>query len=175
MRNLERVIGMSVIVPFVPPDKIGPLTASEIDAFLALPWNARLATVTPEREPHVVAVWYKFDLRERVFHVVPRAKSAFVEHIRRNPAVTLHIADDAHLEHTRVVVQANAEIAEGPVAPERHPRLRDLVLDLSRAYLGERGPEYAGRTLGRPRYLLKIVPRCWRTWTGREWAPSYLR
>jgi PPOX class probable F420-dependent enzyme len=166
---------VSVVVAFVPPDKIGPLTAAEIDAFLAHPWNARLATVSPEHEPHVVAVWYRFDPEERAFYVVPRAKSAFVEHIRRNPAVTLHIADDAHVDHTRVVVQGRAEIVEGPVAPAGHSRLRDLVLDLSRSYLGERGPEYAGRTLDRPRYLLKITPRRWRSWTGREWAPSYLR
>jgi hypothetical protein len=166
---------MSVVPAFVPPDKIGPLTAAEIDAFLAHPWNARLATVSQEHEPHVVAVWYKFNSADRVFYVVPRARSAFVEHIQHNPAVTLHIADDAHLEHTRVVVQGHAEIVEGPVAPEDHSRLRALVLDLSRAYLGARGPEYAGRTLARPRYLLKIVPHRWRSWTGREWAPSYLR
>lgn len=164
---------MNVIVPFVPPAKAGPLTRVEIEAFLALAWNARLATVNPEHEPHVVAVWYKFDPNERVFYVVPRAKSVFVEHIRQNPAVTLHIADDAHLEHTRVIVRGRADIVKGPVAPENDPGLRSLVLDLARAYMGERGPEYAGRTLARPRYLLRIVPRGWRSWTGREWAPYY--
>jgi hypothetical protein len=166
---------VSVVVAFVPPDKVGPLTAAEIDAFLAHPWNARLATVSPEHEPHVVAVWYKFNSEERVFYVVPRARSVFVQHLRDNPAVTLHIADDAHLEHTRVVVQGHAEIVAGPLAPEGNSKLRALVLDLSRAYLGERGPEYAGRTLARPRYLLKIVPHRWRSWTGREWPPSYYR
>jgi nitroimidazol reductase NimA-like FMN-containing flavoprotein (pyridoxamine 5'-phosphate oxidase superfamily) len=166
---------MSVVPAFTPSSKIGPLTAAEIDAFLAHPWNARLATVTPRHEPHVVAVWYRFDPEGRVFYVVPRARSIFVEHIKHNPAVALHIADDAHLEHTRVIVQGRAEIMDGPVAPEHHSRLRGLVLDLARSYLGERGPEYAGRTLGRPRYLLKIVPNRWRSWTGREWAPSYYR
>lgn len=166
---------MSVVPEFVPLTKVGPLTRAEIDAFLAHPWNARLATVTPQHEPHVVAVWYRFDPEQRVFYVVPRARSAFVQHITHNPRVVLHIADDAHLEHTRVIIHGRAEIVEGPVAPEHHSNLRGLVLDLARAYMGERGPEYAGRTLARPRYLLKIVPRRWQSWTGREWAPSYLR
>lgn len=157
----------------VSPAKVGGLSRAELDAFLAEPWNARLATVTPEGTPYIVPVWYQFDPAERVFYVVARARAAYVEHIRHNPAVAVHIADDAHLEHTRVLVEGTAEFVEGPIAPRDHPRLREVATQMARRYMGERGPEYAERTMGRPRYLIRIVPRRWQTWTGTEWARRY--
>jgi PPOX class probable F420-dependent enzyme len=160
-------------IPTPPPDKIGGLTEVELNAFLAQPHNGRLATITPEHTPYVVPVWYDYDPRERVFYVVARKRSAYVEHIRANPAVAFHIADDAHLEHTRVLVEGVAEILEGPVAPADSPRIQDLAVRLTDRYLADRGPEYAQRTDRRPRYLIKITPRRWHTWTGREWASRY--
>ncbi len=159
--------------PPPPPNKIGALTRQEVNAFLALPWNGRLATVTPRHTPHVVAVWYEYEPRERAFYVVGRERSAYVADILRNPAVAFHVADDVHLEHTRVIVEGTAEILDGPVAPKDVPRLRKMVADMSLKYLGERGAEYAERTMDRPRYLIKITPTRWQTWTGREWAPRY--
>lgn len=156
-----------------PSNKIGRLSDPEMTTFLAQPWNGRLATVTPQNTPYVVPVWYQYDPRERVFYIVAREGSAYVAHIRRNPAVAFHIADDIHLEHTRVLVEGRAEIVEGPVAPAANPRLRDIVLAMARRYMGERGPEYAQRTIHRPRYLIKITLHHWQTWTGREWARRY--
>jgi hypothetical protein len=83
------------------------------------------------------------------------------------------VADDVHAEHTRVAVQARAEIVEGPVAPSASPLLGDLTRRLSLRYLGPRGPEYAQRTIERPRVLVRLVPTRWQTWTGREWHPRY--
>ncbi|MDR7522804.1 MAG: pyridoxamine 5'-phosphate oxidase family protein [Armatimonadota bacterium] len=156
-----------------PPDRFGRLTEAEMTAFLQQPWNGRLATVTPQNTPYVVPVWYEYDPAERVFYIVARERSAYVEHIRHNPAVAFHVADDLHLQHTRVLVEGTAEILEGPVAPDDSPRLRALAVRLSRRYMGERGPEYAQRTMGRPRYLIKITPQRWQTWTGGEWARRY--
>jgi PPOX class probable F420-dependent enzyme len=159
--------------PAPPPDKIGSLSEAELNAFLAQPWNARLATVTPECTPYVVPVWYEYDPVARVFYVVARERSAYVEHIRHNPAVAFHIADDVHLEHTRVLVEGTAEILEGPAAPADSPRIRELAVKMTMKYLADRGPEYAQRTDRRPRYLIRITPRRWHTWTGREWAAKY--
>ena len=157
----------------IPTGKIGKLNNAEIDAFLTHPWNARLAVVTPENTPYVVAVWYEFDPSERVFYIVARAKSKYVEYLTLNPSVAIHIADDFHLEHTRVLVEGRAEIVEGPISPEISPRLRDFVLRLSQRYLGEKGPEYALRTMRRPRCLIKVIPHRWHSWTGSEWGRRY--
>src|SRR5216117_3007551 len=121
---------------FEPTDKIGGLTDAELHTFLANPWNARIATITREGWPYVTPVWYEFDLDTRRFLVVGREHARWVAHIRDNPRVAFHVADDAHAEHTRVCVQATAEIVEGPVAPRQSPRLLELTHRLSRQYLG---------------------------------------
>lgn len=158
---------------YAPPDKTGSLTESELDEFLAAPWNARLATVTPDGTPYIVPVWFEFDTQARVFYVVARSRSAYVDHIQHSPAVALHIADDVHLEHTRLLVEGAAEILAGPVVPAADDRLRRMVNTMARKYMGEPGPEYAERTMSRPRYLIRITPKRWQSWTGREWAPRY--
>jgi nitroimidazol reductase NimA-like FMN-containing flavoprotein (pyridoxamine 5'-phosphate oxidase superfamily) len=160
-------------VDYTPPDRIGKLTDSELDEFLAAPWNARLATITPADSPYIVPVWFEFDSDDRVFYVIARSRSAYVDHIQYSPAVAMHIADDVHLEHTRVLVEGTAEILAGPVVPEDNDRLRDMVVRMSRKYMGEPGPEYAERTMSRPRYFIRITPIRWQSWTGREWAPRY--
>lgn len=158
---------------YTPPDKIGKLTDSELDEFLAAPWNARLATITPDDTPYIVPVWFEFDSDDRVFYVVARSRSAYVDHMQNSPAVAMHIADDVHLEHTRVLIEGTAEILAGPVIPEDDDQLRDMVVSMARKYMGEPGPEYAERTMSRPRYLIRITPTRWQSWTGREWAPRY--
>jgi PPOX class probable F420-dependent enzyme len=158
---------------FEPTDKIGGLTEPELLAFLAHPWNARIATITREGWPYVTPVWYEFDLDARRFLVVGREQALWVGHIRDNPRVAFHVADDGHAHHTRVLVQGTAEIIEGPVAPRQSPRLLELTHRLSRRYLGPDGPSYAERTLDRPRVLVSLRPTRWTSWTGLEWHPRY--
>jgi PPOX class probable F420-dependent enzyme len=158
---------------FEPSDKIGGLTEPELLAFLAHPWNARIATITRDGWPYVTPVWYEFDLDARRFLVVGREHALWVGHVRDNPRAAFHVADDAHAQHTRVLVQATAEIVEGPVAPRLSPRLLDLTHRLSRRYLGSGGPSYAERTLDRPRVLVSLTPVHWTSWTGREWHSRY--
>ena len=158
---------------FEPTDKIGGLTEAELVAFLAQPWNGRIATITPEGWPYIAPVWYELDLDARRFLVVGREHAAWVAHIRDNRRVAFHVADDAHAEHTRVLVQATAEILEGPLAPRLSPRLLELTYRLSLRYLGPDGPSYADRTLDRPRVLVALTPVQWTSWTGREWHSRY--
>ena len=109
------------------------------------------------------------------FSMYWRAKrSAYVEHIKHNPAVAFHIADDFNLEHTRVLVEGRADIVEGPVSPADSPRIQDLAVTLTVRYLAENADEYAVRSSQRPRDLVRIVPQRWQTWTGRERARKYL-
>jgi nitroimidazol reductase NimA-like FMN-containing flavoprotein (pyridoxamine 5'-phosphate oxidase superfamily) len=158
---------------FLPSDKIGGLTEEELATFLVEPWNARIATVTSDGWPYLTPIWYEFERETRSFLVVGRERARWVAHIHDNSRVAFHVADDLHAEHTRVLVQAAAEIVEGPVAPAASPRLLELTRRLSLRYLGPAGPGYAERTLSRPRVLVRLIPARWTTWTGGEWHPRY--
>lgn len=158
---------------YEPSAKIGGLTDAEMAAFLAEPWNGRIATLGADGWPYVAPVWYEFEPAARVFLVVGRERADWVAHVRAEPRVAFHVADDVHAEHTRVLVHGRAAIIEGPVAPSASPRLGPLTRRLSRRYLGPDGPTYAERTIHRPRVLVEIRPERWRTWTGREWHPRY--
>jgi PPOX class probable F420-dependent enzyme len=158
---------------FEPDDRIGALDDAALARFLAEPWNARIATVDADGWPYVTPVWYEFDGAARTFLVLGRERAAWVTHLRREPRVALHVADDVHAQHTRVVVQGTAAIVEGPVAPAASVRMGELTERLSRRYLGPTGPTYAARTAQRPRVLVEIRPTRWRSWTGQEWHPRY--
>jgi PPOX class probable F420-dependent enzyme len=158
---------------FEPDEQIGGLGEADLVRFLAEPWNARIATVDGDGWPYVTPVWYEFDAATRAFLVVGRERALWVAHIGREPRVALHIADDGHAQHTRVVVQGVAEVIEGPAAPAASARIGALTERLSRRYLGPDGPTYAGRTAQRPRVLIVIRPARWRSWTGQEWHPRY--
>ncbi|MBI4635898.1 MAG: pyridoxamine 5'-phosphate oxidase family protein [Candidatus Rokubacteria bacterium] len=158
---------------FEPSDKIGGLSENELVRFLAEAWNARIATVTRDGWPYLTPVWYEYEAERRCFLIVGRERADWIRHIRETPRVALHLADDLHAQHTRVLVQGLAEIVEGPVAPAASPRLHALTDRLSLRYLGPNGPAYAARTAQRPRVLVRIIPSHWRTWTGQEWHPRY--
>jgi hypothetical protein len=72
-----------------------------------------------------------------------------------------------------VVSPGGAARAAGPVAPAASGRIGALTERLSRRYLGPSGPTYAARTAVRPRVLITVRPRRWRSWTGPEWHPRY--
>jgi PPOX class probable F420-dependent enzyme len=158
---------------FKPSDKIGGLSEEEMVRFLAEAWNARIATITPDGWPYITPVWYEYEADRRTFLVVGRERAAWVGYVKHNPKVAMLVADDAHPEHTRVNVQGLAEILEGPVAPADHPSLNAIVERMSLRYLGPNGPGYAKLTAERPRFVIRITPHRWRTWTGREWHPRY--
>ena len=158
---------------YEPGDTIGGLSGSELAVFLEQPWNGRLATITPEGWPYIAPVWYEFERERGTFLVVGRERARWIGHIRDNPRVAFHVADDEHAQHTRVQVQADARILEGPIAPSASPRLLELTHRLSLRYLCPNGPRYAERTIGRPRVLVRLEPVSWTTWTGPEWHPRY--
>ena len=158
---------------FEPDDRIGPLDEATLVRFLAEPWNARIATVDRRGWPYLTPVWYEFDAAARVFFVVGRERAAWIDHIRREPRVALHVADDGHAQHTRVLVQGVAQLVEGPVAPASSSRIGALTDRLSLRYLGPHGPTYAARTADRPRVLIAIRLHRWRSWTGQEWHARY--
>ncbi len=154
-----------------PPEwmgKNGKLTPAEIKEFLAQPMVARIATIDENGMPYVTPVWQEWD--GEAFWIVPRERSAWVAHIKKNPNVGISCAQDSGT-YRRITAQGRAEIVFGP-AP-MHGQCLDVANRMALRFLGERGPEYLAPTYDRPRYLIKIVPTKMLTWDGIEWARKY--
>jgi nitroimidazol reductase NimA-like FMN-containing flavoprotein (pyridoxamine 5'-phosphate oxidase superfamily) len=84
-------------MPDEPSDTIGALTDAALATFLAEPWNGRLATITPAGWPYVAPVWYEFERDRRAVLVVGRERAQWIAHLRVNPRVAFHVADDLHV------------------------------------------------------------------------------
>lgn len=146
------------------------LTPEEIDAFLATPVIARLATVQPSGAPYISPIWQQWDGTH--LWVIPRAKARFVEYIRNEPRVAVSCADDINPAHTRVTIEGTAEIVEGPVPLEG--RTKEIADEMAVRYMGPDGPKYASKTADRLRFLVRITPTRITSWSGTEWHERYI-
>ena len=72
----------------MPPVPVPP----EIDAFLARPNPAVVATVSPGGEPHTAATWYDWE-DGRVFLNMDESRLR-LHHMRQNPAIALTVLGD---------------------------------------------------------------------------------
>ena len=145
------------------------LTTTEIDDLLARPLVSRLATVQPDGAPYVVPIWHYWD--GEALWIIPRGRSAFVEHIRNEPRVFFSCADD-ETGHARVSIAGTAEIVEGP--SKMAGRMLEIAREMGGRYVGPPGLEYIERTIDRPRYLVRIDPVKIMSWKGAEWHPRYI-
>ncbi len=68
------------------------LSEREIEAYLAEPHVAQLATVRPDGRPHMAPVW--FVAEDRRVLVMAHANAVKLRNIRQNPAVALSVATD---------------------------------------------------------------------------------
>ncbi|MFN8524961.1 MAG: PPOX class F420-dependent oxidoreductase [Chloroflexota bacterium] len=144
-----------------------PLESDETREFLNGPWLCRLATLDADGAPYINPLWYEYD--GAGYLIVARERAAFVEHIRRDPRVSLCI-DDPDGTHRRVNVQGRAEIVEGPtVRGSWLPIAERMAL----RYMGSAsGNAYMQKTLDYPRFLIRVVPEKTTTWSG-GWARKY--
>ena len=144
------------------------LTRTELNALLAGPVIARLATVTREGTPYIAPVWQTWD--GEVMHIIPRGRAHFVEHIRENPLVAISCADDVDPEHARVLNQGRAEITDGPAIMAGETL--GIAREMAERYGGADGVEYLEATLDKPRYRISIAPITLTSWRG-AWHPRY--
>lgn len=144
------------------------LTPEEISAFLADPIVARVATVDEDGFPYITPVWEEWDGES--MWIVPREKSAWVQHLKKNPNVAISCADDSS-PYMRTLMRGKAEIISGPEPMQG--KCLEIANRMATRYLGERGPEYLIPTLDRPRYLIQFTPSTMKTWVGVEWANKY--
>ena len=144
------------------------LTPEQVDALLARPIVARLATVKLDGAPYVVPVWQYWD--GEAMYVIARAKSRFVEHMKREPRVAVSCADDAEESHGRLLIEGKAEIVDGPALMSGVTL--QIAREMAERYGGEAGLKYLEGTMDMPRYLLRIRPAKLTTWVGK-WHPRY--
>ncbi len=145
------------------------MSADEITEFLAGPVVARVATIDEQGLPYITPVWEEWD--GQALWIVPRERSAWVQHIKHNPNVAVSCAQDSGT-YKRVLFRSKAEIVSGP-APMQGKCL-EVAQRMAIRYLGEHGPEYLVPTQDRPRYLIKIVPQTTTSWDGVEWHEKYM-
>jgi PPOX class probable F420-dependent enzyme len=146
------------------------LTKKEIFEFLSGPIVARIATVKEDGSPYIAPIWQFYDGES--MWVIPRERSAFVQHIKRDPRVAVSCAFDT-APWTRILIEGRAEIVEGPKPIDG--LMAEIGNKMTVRYLGEHGSEYANLTFDRQRYLIKIIPDKITTWTGSEWAKKYTK
>jgi PPOX class probable F420-dependent enzyme len=144
------------------------LAPQEIKEFLAGPVVARVATIDQDGLPYITPVWQEWD--GKALWIVPRERSAWVQHIKNNPNVAVSCAMDSGT-YTRILFRGRAEIISGPEPMQG--KCLEVANRMATRYLGERGPEYLVPTYDRARYLIKIVPTTTVSWEGVEWHEKY--
>jgi nitroimidazol reductase NimA-like FMN-containing flavoprotein (pyridoxamine 5'-phosphate oxidase superfamily) len=146
--------------------KVGRMSAEETEAFLARGRIMRLACLDPDGWPYVVPCWHEW--REGAFWVVPRQRSLWAEHLKRDPRAAFVVDDPDSLE--KVWGRGRAELVEEPNVGGRWV---EVATRMAERYLGPNGPDYLVPTLRQPRWLFRIEPVEFRTWQGVGWARRY--
>lgn len=144
------------------------LSPQEVMDFLSGPVVARVATIDEEGLPYITPLWQVWD--GEAMWLVPRERTAFVQHIKHNPNVAISCAEE-QAPNTRVLLRGKAVIVSGPEPMQG--KCLEIANNMARRYLGERGPEYLIPTYDRPRYLIKFTPNSMVSWSGVEWAKKY--
>ncbi len=146
----------------------GRLTSDELDALLRRPILGRLAVVRSDGYPSVVPVWLDWD--GTAVWIVARARSSFVDDIRRDPRVCLSVVADDDPDR-RAQVFGRAEIVGQPAALEG-PTL-DLARRMAARYEGDAGLAYIERSRDLERALIRLEPERIVSWGSPEWHERY--
>ncbi|MBN2005464.1 MAG: pyridoxamine 5'-phosphate oxidase family protein [Anaerolineae bacterium] len=135
---------------------------AKIDAFLAAPLLARLASVSANTlQPHVVPVWYDWD--GETMWISSYESTRKIGELRDNPkcAVIIDVAESQNGVQA-VLIEGNVEIIAEP-----REFVRDMALRIYARYLGDEGAkapdpqEWANSPEG---LILKVTPQFVKVW-----------
>jgi len=140
--------------------KTGKLTLAQINAFLAHPLIARLATAVPSRsepnlfQPHNVPVWFYWDGKNVWISAFESTRK--VKEIKLNPYIAVLIDVESAIDG------ASAVLFEGKCELIREP---EIVQDMSRIiytrYMGEEGvkaPDPQSWIIDPENHIVKLTP-----------------
>lgn len=145
------------------------LSDPERDVFLTEPGVLlHLATLAPDGRPEVAPIWFVFE--EGAIWFTPRAKSAWLGHLRRDPRVSLAI-DEQPLPYRKVLIDGRAELVHDLGADDLW---RERYRRIARRYVPpEAAEQYVQDTIDQPRALWRVElakarVRTWRMPVGDE-------
>jgi nitroimidazol reductase NimA-like FMN-containing flavoprotein (pyridoxamine 5'-phosphate oxidase superfamily) len=134
------------------------LTAEELETYLRDRRTVRVATLGPERTPHVVPLWFVW--HEGVMFLNSTLGNPTVENLLREGRAAGVVDDGETYDELRgAVVTGTASRAEDD------PRLPEVERAWSRKYLGGSEPPYR---LWRNRVWLRIEPERVSSWDFRK-------
>jgi len=146
--------------------KIGGMSASERERFLARGMVMRLACLNPDGSPYITVCWH--DWHDGYFWLVPRKRSRWAELLRDDGRLSFVVDDDTTME--KVIGDGVAEVVEEPNVGGAWV---EVATRMALRYLGENGPTYLTSTLNQPRWLFRFKPLNVKTWQGVGWARRY--
>ena len=147
----------------------GGLGPDALAVLLARPVVGRLATVDPDGYPAIVPIWFEWD--GVAAWIVARARSRYVDDIRRDARVALSIVDPDDPD-VRVHIRGRAEVVTGPEPLEGETLA--LARRLAERYEGAAGLAYLEDSRSWARCLIRIDPDRLTSWGSPDWHPRYL-
>lgn len=139
------------------------MTTEEIEDYVQRSRNATLATLGPDGQPHLVAMWYAYFDGAFWFETKSRAQKAL--NVRRDPRATILIEDGLTYDKLRgVSIDGTAEIVEDP----------DVLWKVGVAVWERYNGPYSEDV--RPlvefmlnkRVAIRVTPKRWRSWDHRK-------
>ena len=146
--------------------KVGGMSASERERFLARGMVMRLACLNPDGSPYITVCWH--DWHDGYFWLVPRKRSRWAELLRDDGRLSFVVDDDTTME--KVIGEGVAELVEQPNVGGKWV---EVATRMAIRYLGEDGPKYLTPTMNQPRWLFRFEPTNLKTWQGVGWARRY--
>lgn len=141
------------------------MSREQIDAFLAQPYLARIATVRPDGRPHVVPIWFWWDGTSAYMETPPDSVKA--TNLRHNPhcALTVDITEGG-LRFAAVIMEGTVELLT-----DRQVQL-EMATKVYTKYLGEEGVQSPTpqRMIHNEHVIIKFTPRHIVTWDDRRGA-----
>lgn len=135
---------------------------AKMDAFLAAPLLARLATASPGTlQPHVVPVWYEWD--GEILWISSYESTRKIGELRDNPrcAVVIDVAENVD-GVSAVVFEGEAELIAAP-----REFVRDMALRIYARYMGPDGvlaPEPQEWANSPENLIIKVTPEFVKVW-----------
>jgi PPOX class probable F420-dependent enzyme len=128
------------------------MSKEDMNAFLARPIIARIATVRANGSPQIVPMWFFYE--DGVMYMSTRTHAAKVKHLQKNPRAAV-VVDEmvAPMKNKVVTIEGTVEVLTTDV--------KETTTKIYHKYVGVEGSTspQAQQSINTPRVILKITPK----------------
>jgi len=128
------------------------MSKEDMNAFLARPIIARIATVRANGSPQIVPMWFFYE--DGVMYMSTRTYAAKVKHLQKNPRAAV-VVDEmvAPMKNKVVTIEGTVEVLTTGV--------KETTTKIYHKYVGVEGSTspQAQQSINTPRVILKITPK----------------